>query len=104
MNSCDISSFFSYLDPIRAIQFSPVGQCIAVAVGRHIRVFHNVPGYKNIILDLEECKRNATNASMKDRLQSQIEEAKYVNIFHMIFYLHMIFYYARVWISIVLCL
>lgn len=65
-----------HYDPIRAVQFSPVGQYIAVAVGRHIRVFHNVPGYKNVILDLEESKRNATNSSMKDRLQSQIDEAK----------------------------
>lgn len=68
--------FFIFLDSIRAIQFSPVGQYIAVAVGRHIRIFHNVPGYKNVILDLEESKRNATNASLKERLQNQINEAK----------------------------
>ncbi|GFY57153.1 transducin beta-like protein 2 [Trichonephila inaurata madagascariensis] len=65
-------------DPIRCMLFSPDGQYLFVASGRHIRVFHNVPGFENIILGLEEAKRNAKNMSMRDRLQTQIEEAKAV--------------------------
>ncbi|GIY59527.1 transducin beta-like protein 2 [Caerostris extrusa] len=65
-------------EPVRCLEFSPDGQYLVVAVGRHIRVFHNLPGFQNIILGLEEAKKNATNASMRDRLQTQIEEAKAV--------------------------
>ncbi|KFM56868.1 Transducin beta-like protein 2, partial [Stegodyphus mimosarum] len=63
-------------DPIRALLFSPDGQYLIVAAGKHIRIFHNIPGYKNKILGYEEAKKSATNATMKERLQSQIEEAK----------------------------
>ncbi|GFR03979.1 transducin beta-like protein 2, partial [Trichonephila clavata] len=67
-----------HTDPVRCMLFSPDGQYLYVALGRHIRVFHNVPGFENIILSLEEAKRNAKNASLRDRLQTQIEEAKAV--------------------------
>ncbi|XP_015914722.1 transducin beta-like protein 2 [Parasteatoda tepidariorum] len=64
-------------DLIRSLLFSPPdGQHLLVAVGRHIRIFNNIPGYKNKILDFEESKKNAKNVSMKDRLQSQIDEAR----------------------------
>lgn len=65
-----------FIDPVRSILFSPDGQYLLVAAGRHIRIFHNVPGFRNIILGLEEAKKNANNTSMKDRLQTQIDEAK----------------------------
>ncbi|GBN21850.1 hypothetical protein AVEN_233601-1 [Araneus ventricosus] len=65
-------------DPVRCLQFSPDGQYLVVAAGRHVRIFHNVPGFQNIILGLEDAKKNAKNASMRDRLQTQIDEAKAV--------------------------
>ncbi|CAL1268086.1 unnamed protein product [Larinioides sclopetarius] len=65
-------------DPVRCLQFSPDGQYLLVVAGRHIRIFHNVPGFQNIILGLEDAKKNAKNASMRDRLQTQIDEAKAV--------------------------
>lgn len=65
-------------DPVHCMLFSPDGQYLFVVVGRHIRIFHNVPGFQNIILGLEEAKKNATNMSMRDRLQTQIDEAKAV--------------------------
>ncbi len=43
-----------------------------------MNVFHNVPGYQATIVDLEEKRRKATNSAYRDRLQEQIQEAKYV--------------------------
>ncbi|XP_042146980.1 transducin beta-like protein 2 isoform X4 [Ixodes scapularis] len=63
-------------EPIVNLQFSPNGSYLAAAVGKHVLVFHNVPGFQNTIGDLEERKKNATNQSIRDRLQLQIDEAR----------------------------
>ncbi|CAN7988297.1 unnamed protein product, partial [Ixodes pacificus] len=63
-------------EPIVNLQFSPNGSYLAAAVGKHVLVFHNVPGFENTIGDLEERKKNATNQSIRDRLQLQIDEAR----------------------------
>ncbi|KAH6933780.1 hypothetical protein HPB50_018259 [Hyalomma asiaticum] len=63
-------------DPIVALQFSPNGRYMVVAAGKHILVFNNVPGYENAIDDLEERKKGAASASIRDRLQAQIDEAR----------------------------
>uniref|UniRef100_A0A131YJS9 Ixodegrin n=1 Tax=Rhipicephalus appendiculatus TaxID=34631 RepID=A0A131YJS9_RHIAP len=63
-------------DPIVALQFSPNGRYMAVAAGKHILLFNNVPGYQNAIDDLEERKKGAASASIRDRLQAQIDEAR----------------------------
>ncbi|KAH8042188.1 hypothetical protein HPB51_021272 [Rhipicephalus microplus] len=62
--------------PIVALQFSPNGRYMAVAAGKHILLFNNVPGYQNAIDDLEERKKGAASASIRDRLQTQIDEAR----------------------------
>ena len=43
-------------------------------------VFHNVTGYQATIIDLQQKRQKATNSAYKDRLQQQIEEAKYVQL------------------------
>lgn len=63
-------------DPIVALQFSPDGRYMAVAAGKHVLVFNNVPGYENAVDDLEERKKAASNASIRTRLQAQIDEAR----------------------------
>ncbi|CAN7987034.1 unnamed protein product, partial [Ixodes hexagonus] len=63
-------------EPIVALQFSPHGRYLAAAVGKHVLVFHNVPGFENAIGDLEERKKNASSQSIRDRLQLQIDEAR----------------------------
>ncbi|XP_054716385.1 LOW QUALITY PROTEIN: transducin beta-like protein 2 [Uloborus diversus] len=65
-----------HIEPVRVLLFSPDGLYLTVATGKHIRLFHNVPGYKNKILGLEEAKKKATSATMRDRLQSEIEETR----------------------------
>lgn len=52
-------------DPIKSLMFSPDGHYILAAAGRHIRIFNNTPGYKNLILGLEEAKRTASSQTMK---------------------------------------
>ena len=43
---------------------------------KHIRVFHNVPGFKLRLRDLRAKLPKATTGGMKDRLQQQISEAE----------------------------
>ncbi|XP_013777302.1 transducin beta-like protein 2 [Limulus polyphemus] len=62
--------------PIKALQFSQSGKYLLVAGEKHIRVFHNIQGYKNTVHELEEKKKHANNQTFKERLQSQIDEAK----------------------------
>lgn len=63
-------------EPIGALHFSQDNQYILAAAGKHIRIFYNVLGYKNTIEDLELKKLSASNHSIKERLQSQINDAK----------------------------
>uniref|UniRef100_A0A023FYT8 Putative salivary protein antigen p40 n=1 Tax=Amblyomma parvum TaxID=251391 RepID=A0A023FYT8_AMBPA len=63
-------------DPIVALQFSPSGRYMAVAAGKHVLIFNNVAGYQNAVDDLEERKKAASSASIRDRLQAQIDEAR----------------------------
>lgn len=77
--SISILNGLDVADHIVALQFSPNGRYMAVAAGKHVLLFNNVPGYQNAIEDLEERKKGAASASIRDRLQAQIDEARCVH-------------------------
>lgn len=62
--------------PISCIMFDPYGKWLVVAVEKHIRIFHNVTGYRIALQDLEERRKVASNASLRERIQQQINEAR----------------------------
>lgn len=61
---------------ITAILFDQTGKYFLTSGDKHIRVFHNAPGYRMIIRDLQAKLKVATGAGQKDRLQQQINEAQ----------------------------
>ena len=56
--------------------FDPGNKLFLSCGDKQVRVFHNVAGYKATIEDLEQKKKSATHAAMKDRIVEQISEAK----------------------------
>jgi hypothetical protein len=68
-------SFFSSAN-IRTLLFDPSNKMLLSCGDRHIRVFHNVAGYKAAIEDLEQKKKTATHAAMKERINEQISAAR----------------------------
>ena len=45
---------------------------------KHIRVFHNVPGFKLRLRDLRAKLPKATTGGMRDRLEQQITETEQI--------------------------
>jgi len=78
----DVSGSWLYLvaGGVTALEFSISSRYLAVAGDKHIAVFHNVAGYRSTITELEEKKKSATSAAMRERLQAQINEARSVAI------------------------
>jgi len=63
--------------PIVKVLFSSDGQYLFTAGDKHIRIFLNVPGIKNNILELKEMlKRNISNSAAKERIEGQIALAE----------------------------
>ncbi|XP_070571876.1 transducin beta-like protein 2 [Ptychodera flava] len=61
--------------PVSTLAFSPSSKYLVTCGDRHIRVFHNVAGYKAIIADMEDKKRkSSTSQAMKERLDVMIKE------------------------------
>jgi len=58
------------------VMFDPSSKFILTLGDKHIRVFHNVAGYMAALQDLDESRRKATNAGMRERIDGQIKEAK----------------------------
>ena len=67
---------------VAALEFSINSRFLAVAGDKHVAVFHNVSGYRSTIAELEQKKKSATTAAMRERLQAQINEAKLVQVLH----------------------
>ncbi|CAK8697976.1 transducin beta-like protein 2 [Clavelina lepadiformis] len=62
---------------ITAITFDIAGRYLLSTGDKHIRIFHNILGYKEKIIDLEAKQKNLPAASAtKERYQKQITEAK----------------------------
>ncbi|XP_071538410.1 transducin beta-like protein 2 isoform X3 [Panulirus ornatus] len=56
--------------------FDPSNKLVLTLGDRHVRVFHNVAGYMATIQDLQQNLRQATNSTMRERLDQQIKDAK----------------------------
>ena len=64
--------------PIMSIRFDPTSRFILTSGDKYVRVFHNVPGYKVAIGKLNLKLREASNQTLKERIQNQIKEAQFM--------------------------
>ena len=61
---------------ITGLRFDINGRFLVCSGDKAIRVFHNAPGYRAAIKDMQEMLRKAQNEAMKQRLQQQIKDAQ----------------------------
>ncbi|XP_056140827.1 transducin beta-like protein 2 isoform X1 [Lampris incognitus] len=61
---------------ITDLRFDINGRFLVCSGDRVIRVFHNAPGYRATIRDMQDMLKKAQNEGMKQRLQQQIKEAQ----------------------------
>ncbi len=61
-----------------ALAFDLTSRYLTCAGDKHVTVLHNVTGHQATIVELEEKRRKATNSAYRDRLQEQIQEARWV--------------------------
>lgn len=59
-----------------AIGFDNSGKFLLSAGDKHVHVLHNVTGYKATIEELLETEKKASGQAMKERIRSQIRDAK----------------------------
>lgn len=62
--------------PITDLRFDINGRFLVCSGDKAIRVFHNAPGYRAAIRDMEDMLKKAQNEGMKQRLKQQIREAQ----------------------------
>lgn len=58
------------------IGFDNSGKYLLSAGDKHVHVFHNITGYKATIEELIGLEKKASGQAMKDRIRSQIQDAK----------------------------
>ncbi|XP_061558176.1 transducin beta-like protein 2 [Phycodurus eques] len=58
------------------LRFDVAGRFLACSGDKAIRVFHNAPGYRAVIRDMQDMLKKAQNEGMKQRLQQQISDAQ----------------------------
>ena len=63
-------------EPLTSLIFDKESKWLLTAGDKHIRVFHNVPGYKIKLEELERKYKAATNSSMRERLSQQISQTE----------------------------
>ncbi|XP_031725015.1 transducin beta-like protein 2 [Anarhichas minor] len=63
-------------EEINDLRFDINGRFLACSGDKAIRVFHNAPGYRAAIRDMQDMLKKAQNEAMKQRLQQQISEAQ----------------------------
>jgi hypothetical protein len=63
-------------EDITSVVFDNESRWVVTAGDKHIRVFHNVPGFKLRLQDLRTKLPRATTGGMKDRLEQQISETE----------------------------
>lgn len=70
----DFIWIFLYLAQIKCIRFDASSRFLLTTGDKYVRVFHNVPGFKVAIADLELKLKKATSNAMRDRCHQQINE------------------------------
>ncbi|XP_020496193.2 transducin beta-like protein 2 [Labrus bergylta] len=63
-------------EEINDLRFDINGRFLVCSGDKAIRVFHNAPGYRAAIRDMQDMLKKAQNEAMKQRLQQQIAEAQ----------------------------
>ncbi|XP_030009706.1 transducin beta-like protein 2 [Sphaeramia orbicularis] len=63
-------------EDITDLRFDINGRFLVSSGDKAIRVFHNTPGYRAAIRDMQDMLKKAQNEAMKQRLQQQITEAQ----------------------------
>ncbi|RVE64280.1 hypothetical protein OJAV_G00144200 [Oryzias javanicus] len=63
-------------EEITDLRFDINGRFLVSSGDKAIRVFHNAPGYRAAIRDMNDMLKKAQNEAMKQRLQQQIKEAQ----------------------------
>ncbi|MEQ2175159.1 hypothetical protein GOODEAATRI_015281, partial [Goodea atripinnis] len=63
-------------EEITDIRFDINSRFLVCSGDKAIRVFHNAPGYRAAIRDMQDMLKKAQNEAMKQRLQQQIREAQ----------------------------
>ncbi|KAM6983735.1 transducin beta-like protein 2 [Tautogolabrus adspersus] len=63
-------------EEINDLRFDVNGRFLVCSGDKAIRVFHNAPGYRAAIRDMQDMLKKAQNEAMKQRLQQQIAEAQ----------------------------
>ncbi len=63
-------------EDITSICFDKESRWVVTSGDRHIRVFHNVPGFKLKLVELRSKLPKASTAGMRERLEQQIAETE----------------------------
>jgi len=63
-------------EEINDLRFDVNGRFLACSGDKAIRLFHNTPGYRAAIRDMQDMLKKAQNDSLKQRLQKQISDAQ----------------------------
>nr|XP_057943724.1 transducin beta-like protein 2 [Doryrhamphus excisus] len=63
-------------EEITDLRFDINGRFLVCSGDKAIRVFHNAPGYRAAIRDMQDMLKKAQNEAMKQRLQQQISDAQ----------------------------
>lgn len=63
-------------EEITDLRFDINGRFVVCSGDKAIRVFHNAPGYRAAIRDMQDMLKKAQNEAMKQRLRQQIAEAQ----------------------------
>lgn len=63
-------------EEITDLRFDINGRFLVCSGDKAVRVFHNAPGYRAAIRDMQDMLKKAQNEAMKQRLKQQIAEAQ----------------------------
>jgi len=66
-----------HTDPVTSISFDNESKYVLTAGDKHVRVFHNVPGHRIAVQDLQATlKKQSSNSAARDRIEAQIQQAE----------------------------
>lgn len=65
-----------FVGPVNRVMFDPSSGFVLVLGGRIVRVYRNIPGYEIAIDALKEKLKYASQESIRQRLQQQLDDAQ----------------------------